>query len=246
VKFGSRIFSPRPFTTVLAIALIGLLASLGRWQLRRAAEKQVMYDAFDQRTAVTQVIHLETPPLARYQHVEARGAYDTARQILIDNMTDAHGRAGYFVITPFSLTTGGWLLVNRGWVPVGASRGKLPTVDVPGDVRELRGRADHLPAPGIQLGERAPLRPPFPVVASFPSRAEIGNLLHEAAFTSATDVVLLDSGQPDGYVREWQPPGFPPMRNIAYAVQWFGLALALGVIYIVTNVHRATDGNAAA
>jgi surfeit locus 1 family protein len=117
---------------------------------------------------------------------------------------------------------------------------------VPGTVREVRGRADHLPAPGIQLGTRALLRPPFPVVANFPSRAEIADLLHETAWTSATDVVLLDAGQPDGYVREWQPPGFPPMRNIAYAVQWFGLALALGVIYLVTNVHRATDRGAAA
>jgi surfeit locus 1 family protein len=246
MKFGSRIFSPRPLTTVLAIVLIAMLVSLGRWQLRRAAEKQAMYDAFDRRTGVTQVIHLETPPLARYQPVEARGAYDPARQILIDNMTDAHGHAGYFVITPFSLATGGWLLVNRGWVPVGASRGTLPAVDVPGTVREVRGRADHLPAPGIQLGTRALLRPPFPVVANFPSRAEIADLLHETAWTSATDVVLLDAGQPDGYVREWQPPGFPPMRNIAYAVQWFGLALALGVIYLVTNVHRATDRGAAA
>jgi cytochrome oxidase assembly protein ShyY1 len=30
------------------------------------------------------------------------------------------------------------------------------------------------------------------------------------------------------------------MRHIAYAVQWFGLALALIIIYIVTNFRRAT------
>jgi cytochrome oxidase assembly protein ShyY1 len=28
------------------------------------------------------------------------------------------------------------------------------------------------------------------------------------------------------------------MRHIAYAVQWFGLALALVIIYIVTNVRK--------
>ena len=116
MKFGSRVFSPRPFTTLLAIVLIAVLASLGRWQLRRAAEKQVMVDAFDRGADATRVVRLETAPLPRYQHVEARGAYDASRQILIDNMTDAHGRAGYFVITPFALSTGGWMLVNRGWV----------------------------------------------------------------------------------------------------------------------------------
>jgi cytochrome oxidase assembly protein ShyY1 len=39
--------------------------------------------------------------------------------------------------------------------------------------------------------------------------------------------VLLDPGEPDGYLRQWQPPGFPPVRHIAYAVQWFSLAAAL-------------------
>ena len=28
------------------------------------------------------------------------------------------------------------------------------------------------------------------------------------------------------------------MRHVAYAVQWFGLALALAVIYVVTNLRR--------
>ena len=36
IKIGSRIFEPRLFTTLLAIALIALLVSLGRWQLHRA------------------------------------------------------------------------------------------------------------------------------------------------------------------------------------------------------------------
>jgi len=51
--------------------------------------------------------------------------------------------------------------------------------------------------------------------------------------------VLLDAGEADGYRRLWTPPGFPPMRHLAYAAQWFGLAAALGVIYLVTNTRRA-------
>ena len=31
------------------------------------------------------------------------------------------------------------------------------------------------------------------------------------------------------------------MRHIAYAVQWFALALTLVVIYIVTNLRRAAQ-----
>ena len=49
----------------------------------------------------------------------------------------------------------------------------------------------------------------------------------------------------DGYVRAWSAPGFPPMRHVGYAVQWFGLAAALLVIYIVTNFRRSNQDNSA-
>jgi surfeit locus 1 family protein len=238
MRVGSRVFAPRPFTTILTLVLLGVLVSLGRWQLQRAEQKRVLYAAFDKGADATRRIDGRTPVMARYQHAEARGRYDESRQILIDNMTNTDGRAGYFVITPFALTGGGWLLVNRGWVPVGRSRAELPRLSVGGDARTVLGRTDHLPVPGIRMGQPAALAPPFPVVADFPAFAQIGALLHERAWTPATAVLLLDPDQPDGYVRQWQPPGFPPLRHVAYAVQWFGLAIALFVIYLVTNFRR--------
>jgi surfeit locus 1 family protein len=239
IKIGSRIFAPRVFTTLLTIAMIVLLISLGRWQLRRADEKRVLFDSFAAGSEAARPIDLATPPVRRYQHVEASGRYDQDRQVLIDNMVDAE-RAGYFVITPFALAGGGWVLVNRGWVPLGVSRAARPAIAVAGDNRTVRGRADHMPSPGIQMGTKAALAPPYPVVASFPSRAEIAQLLRESTWTAATDLVLLDPGEPDGYARHWSPPGFPPLRHIGYAVQWFALALTLAVIYVVTNLRRGT------
>ena len=239
IKLGSRIFTPRPFTTALTIVLMAALVSLGRWQLQRADQKRDLFDAFAKGADATRLIDLQTPPLPRYSQIEARGSYDGSRQLLIDNMTNADGRAGYFVVTPFALAGGGWLLINRGWVPLGATRAALPAVDVAGDERRVFGRVDHLPSAGLRMGQPAALRPPFPAVANFPSHADIAQLLGETSWTQAAELVLLDRNQPDGYVRQWQPPGFPPLRHTAYAVQWFGLALALGVIYLVTNVHRA-------
>jgi surfeit locus 1 family protein len=238
IKIGSRIFAPRLFMTLLTIVLIAVLISLGRWQLRRADQKRELFDSFAAGADATRPIDLGTPHLRRYQHIEAAGHYDQARQILIDNMVNADGRAGYFVITPFALAGGGWVLVNRGWVPLGASRAERPAIAVAGDARRVRGRADNMPSAGIQMGTKAPLEPPYPVVAGFPSHGEIARLLGESSWTPAADLVLLDPGEPDGYVRNWSAPGFPPMRHIAYAVQWFALALTLAVIYIVTNLRR--------
>jgi surfeit locus 1 family protein len=239
MKIGSHIFAPRPLTTLITVVALAGLVYLGRWQLQRAADKQVLFDQFSRGADATRTIDAATPPVPRYQHVEAHGHYDGSRQILIDNMTNADGRAGYFVITPFLLSDGAWLLVNRGWVPLGVSRAVLPDVAVSAVERTVRGRADHLPAAGIEMGQPAKLSGPFPAVANFPSASEIARLLNESTWSRAAEAVLLDADQPDGYVRQWQAPGFPPMRHIAYAVQWFGLALALIVIYIVTNVRRA-------
>ena len=230
--------------SVLSLLMIVALASLGRWQLRRADEKQALYDAFEKGTDATLALERSTPPVARYQHVQAHGSYDTAHQVLIDNMTDAQGHAGYFVITPLALDDGGWVLVNRGWIPMGATRSTLPPLNVAGNARLVRGRADHLPTPGIQLGTRAELRPPFPVVASFPTLQEIAKVVGISSWTAATDLVSLDADQPDGYSRDWRPPGFSPLRNIAYAVQWFGLALAVVVLYLVTNLRAVVAQDA--
>ena len=83
------------------------------------------------------------------------------------------------------------------------------------------------------------LAPPYPVVANFPTHDEVAALLKEPRWAAASELILLDPGEADGFVRHWSPPGFPPLRHIGYAVQWFGLAAALFVIYIVTNSRRA-------
>lgn len=223
--------------TLLTLVVLALLISLGRWQLRRADEKRVLYDSFASGSDATRPIASSTSPLPRYQHLEAAGHYDDSRQVLIDNMVES-GQAGYFVITPFELQDGGWILVNRGWVPIGASRADRPSIPADAQSRTIHGRADTLPSPGIQLGARVVLTPPYPVVANFPTRDEVARLLQEQHWTSAADVILLDPGEPEGYVRNWSAPGFPPLRHIGYAVQWFGLAAALFVIYIVTNSRR--------
>jgi surfeit locus 1 family protein len=239
ITFGSRTFAPRPFTTLVTIALLVLLISLGRWQLRRADQQQHSLDAFAAGTDGSLTLDGGTPALPRYQHVQASGHYDAARQVLIDNMVTSDGRVGYFVITPFALTGGGWLLVNRGWVPQGASRADRPDIAVADSLHTVHGRVDHLPSPGIHMGHPAPLAAPFPVVAAFPSLPEIRSLLGAPTMAPAAEVLLLDPSDPDGYRRVWTPPGFPPMRHLGYAVQWFGLAAALAVIYLVTNTRRA-------
>ncbi|HUX73407.1 MAG TPA: SURF1 family protein [Steroidobacteraceae bacterium] len=241
IKFGSRVFAPRLFTTLLTGALLVLLLGLGRWQLHRAAEKQQLVDEFAAGADATRQIDAATPRLPRYQHVRLSGRYDGARQFLIDNMESADGLPGYYVVTPFALQGGGWILVNRGWVPLAAGGRGKPPIPVSAAARTIRGRADELPRPGIRLSGAAALAPPYPVVAEYPRLADIEGLLREPEWAKAAPLVLLDPDQADGYLRQWSVPGFPPIRYTAYAVQWFALALTLAIIYVVTNLHRSGD-----
>jgi len=58
--------------------------------------------------------------------------------------------------------------------------------------------------------------------------------------------VLLDAAEADGYERDWSDRfdfgDFGPSRHVGYAVQWFGMALALLAIYIVVSLKRPQRG----
>jgi cytochrome oxidase assembly protein ShyY1 len=51
--------------------------------------------------------------------------------------------------------------------------------------------------------------------------------------------VLLDADAPDGYVRDWQAPTLGPERHVAYAGQWFALAVGAAAAAVVIAVRTA-------
>ena len=183
---------------------------------------------------------LQHPAVPRYQHIEAGGHYDQdaadldrqhgqcrARRLLRDYAVRADGRR---------LGVGQSRLGALGSEPRRAA-------GHPGCRRigAVRGRADNMPSPGIQMGNQGGAR------AALSRGRELSQPRGNGAAARAnppglraTDLVLLDPGEPDGYVRNWAAPGFPPMRHIGYAVQWFALALTLAVIYVVTNFAART------
>jgi surfeit locus 1 family protein len=52
--------------------------------------------------------------------------------------------------------------------------------------------------------------------------------------------VLLDPEVAGGYVREWTPPGMPPSRHFSYAIQWWGFAVVLLVLYFGLNFRKVS------
>jgi surfeit locus 1 family protein len=239
LRIGNRLFAPPGWGVALAALGLAAFVTLGSWQLGRASEKQALADTFAAGGRQTvDATGLRFHELARYQHVRLRGSYDAGRQLLLDNMPSATGRPGYRVLTPLERADGrGWVLVDRGWVPLGATRAALPEVAVGSEDREVSGILDVLPVPGLRVGPAAsPGEAGWPRVLLFPTEADVESVLDTDV---ESRILLLDAGQPDGFERRWRPAlGFGPERHLGYALQWFAFALLTVVLFIALNLRR--------
>jgi cytochrome oxidase assembly protein ShyY1 len=238
---AGRQFSPSWPMTLLTIALLALFVGLGQWQWNRGAAKQVLWDQFAQ-AAVPE--YSSRPPnldaFPRFSRVAFGARYRPARQFLLDNRTNS-GRPGYEVLTPAVLNDGRWILVNRGWVPFSGYRDRLPDVSMTGGaLATIVGYVDDLPSAGLASG-RAPPAPgdEWPKLTSYPTHEELEAALGEKL---ARRIVLLDarlSGY-GNYARNWSPPGLSPDRHFSYAIQWWGFAVVLLVIYFGLNLRKVS------
>lgn len=248
IHLGTRQFKPSWFGTALTAVVLALFVWLGLWQIHRAEEKRALITQFE--TGETTTVELRSDnaaSLPRYQQIQATGHYDGQHQVLLDNMPSndpAHGgKPGYRVLTPFELTNGGWALVDRGWLPLGETRAKLPDTPVADNVRSIIGRLDELPRPGVRMGDNAAAvaKADWPRVMSFARHEELEQVLGRLL---QPRIVLLDAAQPDGYERIWEAHfGFGPQRHLGYAAQWFALAAAVFVVYLIVNLKAKAKTN---
>ena len=214
----------------------------GVWQLHRAEEKQALFASFDAGRASSAI---EAPAAGadlarlRYSTITAIGHFDAGHQVLLDART-RDGKAGYEVLTPLLCAFPAnrpAILVNRGWVPANPDRSRLPDVPVASEQRNVTGLLDHLPRAVLSAGPATPDEDAgWPRRMLYPTAAEIGGAL---GYLVEDYQLLLSRAAPDGYQREWRPAGMTPRQHLGYAVQWFAMAAALVVLYVVLNVPTA-------
>jgi surfeit locus 1 family protein len=225
---GRSRFDFRPLPTLAAVAAAVAFAWLGAWQLERAGVKRGLEADFAGSGPALEWQRLPADA-PRYQGVSVRGRYDPNHQFLLDNRSH-DSVAGVEVLTPLILEDGSTVIVNRGWLPFGATRQDLPVITVDGESRTVVGRIDDLPRPGIWL--QGPPATGWPRLVHYPRMEELEAALGRAL---ATRQVLLDPAVPDGYVRAWAVPGTAPDRHLGYAVQWFAFAaLAIAICFVLS------------
>ncbi|MCK5189666.1 MAG: SURF1 family protein [Methylococcales bacterium] len=216
------------------LMVVTLLISLGFWQLGRADEKKVFLEK--QKISVEKdVINIKSalatiPEDLRYRKIELTGEYDEQHQFLIDNQI-VNGQAGYFVMTPLKIDgVNKTVLVNRGWVALNKDRQILPKLSVTTLNTTLKGRINNFPVVGIRLAGAEIPTEGWPSVVQV---VDINILSKKLSVSLLPFQIELNADMNNGYKREWKKSTImPPEKHIAYAVQWFGLAITLTVLFI--------------
>lgn len=237
MRVASIDFNPAWWATLATVAGVALTITLGFWQLGRADTKQALQariDDFAKQPPIVMGANSLSPQDVLLRHVEARGRFESRHVVFVDNRSYKH-QPGFYVYMPLRIAgTDKFVLVNRGWIAAGTERNRAPQVKTPeGDV-VVRGTAT----------------PPSERFLELSSKVAEGNVWQNMVLERYRQATKLDvqpviiqqaerAGAPeDGLIRDWPPVDLKRNTHLAYAVQWFALAAAIFIYYVVINVRR--------
>lgn len=227
------------FGWALACAAIALFASLGAWQYGRQGEKQAMLDEAGQVLAQRQARPLAAagnPDAAHgYAWSAGEGAFAPAPAVLLDNQQRG-GRAGVRVYRLFDPHEGEPLLVEMGWLPLPPDR-TMPAIEPAPPPGRIEGLLLPPPSPGLAAAAVQAQADGSLLLMALDMQAVAGAL---GRGSLAPRVLRLDPALPGGYARDLEilPNTLPPEKHLGYAVQWYGLALAVLVTALILTFRR--------
>lgn len=216
--------------TVAAVLSAGLTASLGVWQLSRAAEKQALEDRINERAALPPLSEAGLPDgpaldEALHRPVLLRGEWVSGASVFLDNRPMG-GRSGFILVTPLRLKgSERSLLVQRGWVPRDfTDRSKVPAVPTPEGWVEVVGRLAPPPSQLFELGEaeRGPIR----------QNLSIDGMARDTGLSLMPVSVLQTGASPEGLLRDWPRFEAAVQKHHGYAAQWFAMCAVIAGLYV--------------
>ncbi len=238
---ASHSFKPDRKTTLLTACLLPLLVSLGFWQLDRQQQKLAILDIYQQR--------ISAPPLllpeqwsqllgedASYRRVQLSAELQPSPMILLDNRING-GVVGYEVIQSALLDDSRVVWLNRGWVPAGRTRQDLPELVTPeGSISVQAHVYIPLGEPFTLSKQRLSVGAETPIIAQQIDTAELQQL--SKTQDMFPHLLRLEEGSSAALHIQWPAVNTRPEKHQAYAIQWFAMACALIVFYVLRSIEK--------
>ena len=228
--------------TAATLLTVAGTASLGLWQLDRAAQKTALQGAIAERQNLApwreaDLIAAPDPRDGIHRPVRLSGRWVAQATVFLENR-QMGGRVGFFVVTPLRLDgSDRAVLVQRGWVPRDfQDRLRVPDVPTPDTPVTVDGRLASPPGQLYAFGE--------------PSTGTIRQNIALDAFATETGLPLLpvsvlqtgDTGE--DLLRQWPLPAVDVAKHHGYAFQWFALCTLAAGLYLwfqIIQPRRARD-----
>lgn len=215
---------------LLILIVMAVTIRLGFWQRDRAHQKEALQAQITQyENAAPQHVGAASVALKdiEFHRVRAKGTFEPARVVYLDNRP-YNDQPGFYVVMPLKLDDGGYVLVNRGWLPRSIEdRERIAPYETPAGSVEVEGiaRADASRAFELGAGGSAPRQKIRQNLGVASYAAETGLplqpfVIQQTGFVPATPPFK------DGLVRDWPAPATDVERNIGYMFQWWGMAAA--------------------
>ncbi|TCW82297.1 hypothetical protein C5O80_21690 [Burkholderia sp. SRS-46] len=227
---------------LLILAVVAVTIRLGFWQRDRAHQKEALEASivrYEHAAPVT--VGAQPIPLAsiEFHRVRATGRFMPELAVYLDNRP-YNDQPGFYVVMPFKLTGGGYVLVNRGWLPRNiADRTAIGSFATPAGEVGIEGIARADATRAFELGE-----------GGSAAHQKIRQNLDVAAYAKETGlplqpfVIQQTSDGGDKLVRDWPAPTTGVERNYGYMFQWWGMAAAaLGFgLYAARRAAKQSSG----
>lgn len=222
---------------LFVVLFLPILLRLGFWQLERAGEKRQIQQAYQALVGEQPVDYarLGENQWKNWQNVHVIGEF-RPEQFLLDNQM-YRGKFGYELIQPLHMPDGEVLLVSRGWVAGSLDRSQLPAVKTPGGKVELQGYL-YRPTEGYELADNDIAGGKWPVVVQTANVEKMYKAMGGNGKIRRPFLLRLHEGDTQLLTAHWQVINVQPEKHTAYAMQWFGMALLLVIMFIVASFKR--------
>jgi len=209
--------------TALTVCAVVVLCTLGAWQMKRLHWKEDILTAMQSaRAAGPQDIAFQDIDGSGTLYVQLRGRYSDRSFPVGPRSYD--GVTGFHILVPFATKDGGFVLVNRGWVP----QGEENNVRQPEGIIRVSGLLR-----AVEKGN--PFIPPNDPDGNIWFQADLVQMARLADTAALAPLVMYAESenpestglQPVRAALQWSPPN----DHLHYALFWFAMAGVLLIVY---------------